>query len=70
MITYGIPTGTTSNKTVAWVKLEGKLIGHIERVDGGFQYFPKGHKTGGKVFDTIAKVKHSLEYDDDEQGDI
>jgi len=43
------------------VKLEGKLVGHIEYVGKGYQYKPKGQKTGGDVFSTLVAVKKSLE---------
>lgn len=49
-----------NNNTVS-VYLGKKLVGEIHRVDGGFQYFPKGHSDGGDIFDTLDGVKQSLE---------
>lgn len=46
------------------VKLDKKIIGEIKKVDGGFQYFPKGSKTGGDIFITLNKCKYSLENDE------
>jgi len=43
------------------VYLDGKHIGNILKVKDGFQYFPKGKKTGGEVFPTLEEVKRSLE---------
>lgn len=53
-------------KTPMKVRLEGRICGEIRRVNGGFQYFPKGGKVGGKVFESVGKVKWSLsnDYDD------
>ncbi len=48
-------------KTPITVTLDKKVVGEIRHVKGGFQYFPKGGKTGGEVSDTVAKVKRSLE---------
>ena len=42
------------------VILDGKVIGIIKEVIGGFCYFPKGSKTGGEIFTTIAACKSSL----------
>ncbi len=43
------------------VKLDGRPIGEIRQVPGGWQYFPKGHKEGGDVFPTLEGCKRSLE---------
>jgi len=43
------------------VRQDGKIIGEIRKVSGGFQYFPKGHKEGGDIFSTLLAVKKSLE---------
>lgn len=45
------------------VRLDGKVCGEIRKVEGGFQYFPKGQKTGGQVFKTVSKVQRSLSED-------
>jgi hypothetical protein len=58
MIMYGEPNPKTG---VIPVTLSGKLVGSIKKVDSGYQYFPKGHKTGGKVFPTVIQVQMSLE---------
>ena len=42
------------------VKLDGKMIGEIRQVSGGYQYFPKGQKIGGAVYGSIEAVKRSL----------
>jgi hypothetical protein len=47
------------------VNLYNKHIGNIKQVDGGYQYFAKGHKTGGEIFLTLDKCKQSLENCDD-----
>lgn len=55
-----------SNKAVLQVivKLEGKIVGHINPViGGGWQYFPKGFKTGGEKMKTIQQIQNSLEND-------
>lgn len=47
-----------TDKTVTQVKLDGKIVGTIKPVKQtkqrpnrtGWQYFPKGSKTGGEVF--------------------
>jgi len=43
------------------VKLDGFIVGEIRKVIGGFQYFPKGHKTGGEIFATVSEVQRSLQ---------
>lgn len=46
------------------VLLDGKVIGHIECFQRGYRYVPKaGKKHAGEVFDSVAKVKKSLESD-------
>jgi hypothetical protein len=49
------------------VKLDGKVIGEIKEVPMpnytqriGYQYFPKGSKTGGEVFAFKADCMNSL----------
>lgn len=47
------------------VKLDGKVIGTIRTVErlhhpDGYQYFPKGQKTGGELFNTLGACKLSL----------
>jgi len=42
------------------VRLEGKVVGDIRKVEGGWQYKPKGARPGG-VFPTLEACKASLE---------
>jgi hypothetical protein len=52
MITY---------ENIIEVRLDGKVVGQIRPVNtGGYQYIPKGQKTRGEVFQSIAEVKASL----------
>jgi hypothetical protein len=53
----------TYKDTTTTVKLEGKVIGTINEVEGGWQYTPKGHgkKWAGDVYPTLNAVKLSLE---------
>jgi hypothetical protein len=46
------------------VKLNRVRVGTIKPVKGGFQYFPISAKVGGEIFDTVGKVKRSLEIED------
>jgi hypothetical protein len=43
------------------VNLDGKVVGVIQTVPGGFAYIPKGSKITGETFTTVAGVKRSLE---------
>jgi hypothetical protein len=60
MITY-----TTANRFDTYVYLDGKLVGCIAKVDGGYQYIPDKHDSswGGDVLSTLQEVKASLEED-------
>lgn len=58
MIEYLLSSGNLK------VRLDGKIIGSIHTINGGFQYFPKGSKTGGKLFPSLEACKRSLEEDD------
>ena len=42
------------------VFLDGKYVGKIRRMDGGWQYFPKGDKQGGQVFKKLSECENSL----------
>jgi hypothetical protein len=42
------------------VRLDGRICGDIRKVEGGFQYFPKGLKNGGKIYPTVMGVQRSL----------
>lgn len=44
-------------------RIDGRACGEIRKVDGGYQYFPKGSKIGGDVFKTVALVQESLSGD-------
>jgi len=53
-------------KMVAYLAVShgGRRLGTIELVGfykPGYQYFPKGKKTGGHIFPTLAECKNSLE---------
>ncbi len=57
MITY-------DKKPTTWVvKLDGKTVGEIRQVVGGYQYYPKGGKLkdAGEVYLTVLLCKKSLE---------
>ncbi len=45
------------------VKIDGKIVGTIKEVHGGWQYTPKGHgnKWAGDVYPSLKAVKLSLE---------
>ena len=43
------------------VYLDGKITGEIREEYGSYRYYPKGSKTGGKVFATLNQCKQSLE---------
>lgn len=51
---------TFIEKTTLTVKLEGKIVGHIKQVAGGYQYFPKGNKYGGEIFASKIDCMNSL----------
>jgi hypothetical protein len=38
-----------------------KLAGHIKGSKAGFQYFPKGKKEGGDIYDSLDECQQSLE---------
>jgi len=53
------------------VRLDGKFVGTIKLVEGGFRYFPKGVGKGmaGELFKTVREVQRSLEPEDDEESE-
>lgn len=51
---------TTSKKPVEKVLLDGKVVGRIYRVTGGYQYFPSGSRDGSDVYASIASLRSSL----------
>lgn len=50
-----------SYSTIIEVRLDGKLIGHIREVAGGWAYFPRRGKLHGDKYATLAACKLSLE---------
>lgn len=65
MITYEEQRGHKDSRGVRhWntnVFLDNKLVGEIIGVADGYTYKPKGKRTHGDVFATLAEVKRSLE---------
>lgn len=45
------------------VKLDGRTVGVIRLVEGGFTYVPKGQKKGGAVFRTVRELQRDIEGD-------
>jgi hypothetical protein len=63
MIEYLYTEGKIGDRnTPVPVRMNGKRVGTIKPVKGGWQYFPMNHKQGGEIFDTIDKVQKSLEF--------
>lgn len=64
MIDYQFIDGPRGSWKVR-VKLDGKAVGAIKLVEGGFAYFPNGSKRGltAEVFKTVRDVQRSLESD-------
>ena len=61
VISYELARASSSERLVY---LDGKHIGDIKPVAGGFCYYPKsasGKAPAGEVFATVAEVKRSLE---------
>lgn len=42
------------------VRLDGRVVGEIRPVEGGWQYVPKGAKEGGEIFVTLGGCQRSL----------
>jgi hypothetical protein len=42
------------------VLLDNKIVGAIKQVKGGWQYFPKGSKTGGVIYCELSHCKYTL----------
>ncbi len=64
MISYDYTRGETAcQREPLRVRLDGRIIGEICKVKGGYQYFPKGQKIGGEVFVAVTLVQRSLEED-------
>ena len=62
MIEYLYTEGKKRDNIPISVRVDGKIVGTIKLVDGGFQYFPLKHKQGGEIFKTIKEVQTSLEF--------
>ncbi len=43
------------------VRLDGRLVGTVEKEKLGWIYYPLGHKTGGLHYPTLAECQKSLE---------
>jgi hypothetical protein len=48
------------------VRMDGKIVGTIKKVSGGWQYFPLHHKRGGDIYATAGEVQKTLAFADDE----
>jgi hypothetical protein len=42
------------------VSIDGRICGSIKKVTDGYQYFPKGSKSGGEILSTVGAVQRSL----------
>jgi methyltransferase-like protein len=42
------------------VRLDGRSVGEIRKVTDGYQYFAKGEKKGGEIFNSVPDVQNSL----------
>lgn len=51
---------TKEPNSIITVKLDKKIIGEIRPVTGGWQYYPKGMKKGGEVFENLSLCQKSL----------
>ena len=53
---------TACSKEPLKVRLDGKIVGEIRKVENGYQYFPKGagKEAGGQVFGSVREVQKSL----------
>jgi RimJ/RimL family protein N-acetyltransferase len=62
MIEYDFIDGPRGSWKIS-VKLDGKIVGAIKLVEGGFAYFPKGSRKGfaTEVFKSVREVQRSLE---------
>ncbi len=67
MIEYLYTEGKIGDRnTPIPVKFDGKKVGTIKPVEGGWQYFPLNHKQGGEIYPTIQLVQKSLEFEDED----
>lgn len=67
MIEYLYTEGKIGDRnTPIPVRYNGKRVGTIKPVEGGWQYFPINYKHGGEIYATIGEVQKSLEFEDEE----
>lgn len=65
MIEYLYTEGKIGDRNTSIpVRFNGKTVGTIKPVEGGWQYFPLKHKHGGEIYETIQLVQQSLEFED------
>lgn len=59
---YDYPTGgiKACAKEPLKVKLDNKHVGEIRKVKDGYQYYAKGQKSGGEIFNSVPDVQKSL----------
>ena len=59
---YDYPTGGVKAcaKEPLKVKHDNKHVGEIRKVKDGYQYYAKGQKNGGEVFNSVPDVQKSL----------
>lgn len=67
MIEYLYTEGKIGDReTPVPVRYQGKRVGTIKPVKGGWCYFPLNHKRGGEVFPTLGQCQKSLEFEPEE----
>lgn len=67
MITYESQRGRMEGEKRRWdidVLLDGKRVGVIKRLNGGWGYIPKGERKPERKFPTLNEVKRHLEADE------
>ena len=65
MIEYQYTEGKIGDRsTPIPVRCDGKRVGTIKPVEGGWQYFPINQKKGGEILKTITEVQKSLEQEE------
>lgn len=63
MIEYLYTEGKIGDRnTPIPVRYNGKKVGVIKPINGGWQYFSLNHKKGGEVYATIQLVQDSIEF--------
>lgn len=61
MIEYLYTEGKETERLSCKVRLDGRIVGNIMPVVGGWRYFPKGDKNGGDLFNTLQQCQETLE---------